>query len=115
MPGRDARELFGQRIDDLDCPPSFIDTGDIAHPCGDAQRKAIDRSARGKVVAHVLGNHIEQTRSPYLDYPIGTVYQPDEHSLELGRSQLLELNEACATMNGKARRIAFRDFTIWPH
>ena len=70
---------------------------------------------RGKVVAHVLGNHIEQTRSPYLDYPIGTVYQPDEHSLELGRSQLLELNEACATMNGKARRIAFRDFTIWPH
>jgi hydroxyacylglutathione hydrolase len=70
---------------------------------------------RGKVIAHVLGNHIEQTRTPYLDYPVGTVYQPDEHSLELGRSQLLELNEACATMNGKARRIAFRDFTIWPH
>jgi len=68
----------------------------------------------GKIVAHILGNHIEQTRTAYLDYPIGTVYQPDEHSLELGRAQLLELNEAVREMNGQIRRMAFRDFTIWP-
>jgi glyoxylase-like metal-dependent hydrolase (beta-lactamase superfamily II) len=69
---------------------------------------------RGKIVTHVLGNHIEQTRSAYLDYPIGTVYQPEEHVLELGRAQLLELNEALRAFNGKIERMAFRDFTIWP-
>jgi glyoxylase-like metal-dependent hydrolase (beta-lactamase superfamily II) len=70
---------------------------------------------RGKVVAHILGNHIEQTRTPYLDYPVGTVYQPDEHVLELGRAELLELDEALRSMNGTVRRAAYRDFTIWPH
>jgi hydroxyacylglutathione hydrolase len=69
----------------------------------------------GKTIAHILGNHIEQTQTPYLDYPVGTVYQPDEHPLELGRSHLLELNEAVREMNGKVSRMAFRDFTIWPH
>lgn len=69
---------------------------------------------RGKIVTHLLGNHIEQTRTAYLDYPIGTVYQPDEHSLELGRAHLLELNQALRDLNGKMERLAFRDFTIWP-
>lgn len=69
----------------------------------------------GKTIAHILGNHIEQTQTPYLDYPVGTVYQPEEHPLELGRSHLLELNEAVREMNGKVSRMAFRDFTIWPH
>jgi len=68
----------------------------------------------GKIVAHVLGNHIEQTRTAYLDYPIRTVYQPDEHQLELGRAHLLELNEALHDLNGRIERTAFRDFTIWP-
>ena len=69
---------------------------------------------QGKIVAHILGNHIEQTRTPYLDYPIGTVYQPDEHELELGRAQLLELNDALRAMKGRVVKMAFRDFTIWP-
>jgi len=68
----------------------------------------------GKIVTHVLGNHIEQTRTAYLDYPIGTVYQPDEHQLDLGRAHLLELNQALQDLNGKIERMAFRDFTIWP-
>ncbi len=69
---------------------------------------------RGKIVAHILGNHIEQTKTPYLDYPIGTVYQPDEHPLELGRGHLLELAEAVMGMY-KFHRLAFRDFTVWPN
>jgi glyoxylase-like metal-dependent hydrolase (beta-lactamase superfamily II) len=68
---------------------------------------------RGKIVAHVLGTHIEQTKTPYLDYPVGTVYQPEEHPLELSRGQLLELNEGVQGMY-KFHRMAFRDFTIWP-
>ena len=69
---------------------------------------------QGKVVAHILGNHIENTSTPYLDYPIRTTYQPDEHSLELGRGQLLELDDALHKMNGKIVRTSLRDFTIWP-
>lgn len=69
----------------------------------------------GKIVTHLLGNHIEETRTPFLDYPIGTVYQPDEHELALGRSHLLELNDALQKMKGKITRMAMRDFTIWPH
>jgi hydroxyacylglutathione hydrolase len=69
---------------------------------------------QNKVVAHILGNHIENSRTPYLDYKVGTVYQPDEHALELGRGELLELNEALHQMNGKIVRMAMRDFTIWP-
>ena len=69
---------------------------------------------QNKVVTHILGNHIENTRTPYLDYPVGTVYQPDEHLLELGRGELLELNEALHKMNGRIVRMPFRDFTIWP-
>ena len=37
----------------------------------------------GKLIAHVLGNHIEQTRTPYLEYPIGELSQPEEHELEM--------------------------------
>ena len=69
---------------------------------------------QNKIVAHILGNHIENSRTPYLDYKAGTVYQPDEHSLELGRGELLELNHALHQMNGKVVRMAMRDFTIWP-
>src|SRR5260370_846545 len=69
---------------------------------------------RGKLVAQILGTHIENTRTPYLDYMIGTKYQPDEHQLELGRGHLLELNDALQQMNGKVVRMALRDFTIWP-
>jgi hydroxyacylglutathione hydrolase len=63
-------------------------------------------------VAHVLGNHIENMRTPYLDYRVGTVYQPDEPALDLGRGELLELNEALHRMRGTIVRMALRDFTI---
>jgi hydroxyacylglutathione hydrolase len=64
-------------------------------------------------VTHLLGCHIEQTATPYLDYPIGSMYQPDEHPLELGRGELLELDALLRGMD-KPRRIAARDFTVWP-
>jgi glyoxylase-like metal-dependent hydrolase (beta-lactamase superfamily II) len=98
-------------------------TGDTLYPGrlyvqdGPAFTASIQRLVdftRGKIVAHLLGNHIENTRTPYLDYHIGTVYQPDEHELALGRAHLLELNAALAEMNGRIVRRAMRDFTIWP-
>jgi hypothetical protein len=68
----------------------------------------------GKAVAHILGNHIEETRTPYLDYPVGTMYQPNEHELSLSKGALLELEEGLLALHGKPARVALRDFTIWP-
>ncbi len=76
-------------------------------------RRLVDFT-EGKVVAHILGCHIENTRTPYLDYPVGTVYQPDEHALELGRAHLIELDQALQKMDKNIVRTALRDFTIWP-
>jgi hydroxyacylglutathione hydrolase len=78
-----------------------------------ASTSRLVRFTEGKIVTHVLGCHIEQARTPYLDYKVGTKYQPDEHSLELGRGELLELDGALAHMKTPVR-LAFRDFTIWP-
>jgi glyoxylase-like metal-dependent hydrolase (beta-lactamase superfamily II) len=65
-------------------------------------------------VAHILGCHIEQTSTPYLDYPTGTQYQPQEHSLELGRAHLLELMSALEALHGKPAKVFLRDLTIYP-
>jgi glyoxylase-like metal-dependent hydrolase (beta-lactamase superfamily II) len=79
-----------------------------------ASTERMIRFTKGKPVAHILGCHIEETRTPYLDYEIGTIYQPDEHELSLSRGALLELEEALLLLNGKPARLALRDFTIWP-
>lgn len=71
------------------------------------------RFTDGKVVTHILGCHVEEARTPYFDYKVGTKYQPDEHPLELGRGELLELDEALKHMKAP-KRLAFREFTIWP-
>jgi hypothetical protein len=68
----------------------------------------------GKIVAHILGNHIEQTRTPYLDYPVGTMYQPNEHEWALSRAVLFEIQAGLESMHGKPQRVAYRDFTLWP-
>jgi len=69
---------------------------------------------KDKPVAHVLGNHIEQRRTPFLDFPIGSIYHPDEHPLELTYGTLLELEDGLLSIQGKPRRLAMRDFTVWP-
>jgi hydroxyacylglutathione hydrolase len=65
-------------------------------------------------VAHVLGTHIEQGRRPYFDYPRGTLFQPDEHVLELSRAHVFELHEAFVQMHGKPGKIVFPDFSVIP-
>ena len=72
------------------------------------------RFTADKPVTHILGCHIEQSATPYVDYPVGTRYQPEEHELALGRAHLLELVDGLEKMNGKPVKVAFRDFTIFP-
>ena len=69
---------------------------------------------RQHTVTHMLGAHIEQSRTPFTDYPIGTQDQPEEHGLDLGRAQLFELDSAVQSMRGKFKRTLLRDLTIWP-
>jgi YVTN family beta-propeller protein len=69
---------------------------------------------RNVPIAHILGTHIEQARTAFLDYPRGTTYQPDEHVLELSRGDLLELNDALIRLNGKPDKIVMRDVTVVP-
>ena len=68
----------------------------------------------GKPIAHILGNHIEQSSTPFLDYPVGTMYQPEEHELALSRGTLLEEDAAVKSMHGTPRRYVMRDISIWP-
>lgn len=80
----------------------------------DSVQRLVDFTATRKV-AHVLGTHIEQ-RGPYLDYPVGQHFAPEEQGLELGRAHLLELLEAVRqrTRSGNDGRIpqkAYRDFS----
>ncbi|SFS11137.1 Glyoxylase, beta-lactamase superfamily II [Granulicella pectinivorans] len=67
-----------------------------------------------KPIAHILGCHIEETRTPFLDYPTGTLYQPDEHELSLSRGALLEMEAALESLHGSPKRVAYRDFSLWP-
>jgi glyoxylase-like metal-dependent hydrolase (beta-lactamase superfamily II) len=69
---------------------------------------------RDHAVVHFLGAHIENRRTPGLDYPMGTVDQPEEHDLDLGRAQLLELDSVVRSMRGQMVRTIRPDFTLWP-
>ena len=56
----------------------------------------------------------KQTRTPFKDFPIGSIYHPDEHCLELSFGTLLELEDGLKSMESAPHRMASRDFTIWP-
>jgi len=79
-----------------------------------ASTKRLVEFTATRPVAHILGCHIEQSTTPFVDYPVGTKYQPREHSIDLGCGELLELLAGLEAMHGKPARVLFRDFTIWP-
>jgi glyoxylase-like metal-dependent hydrolase (beta-lactamase superfamily II) len=82
-----------------------------------AYAESIDRLTaftRTHPVTQLLGAHIENTATPYRDYPEGTVDQPNEHQLALYPRQLFELDSVVRTMRGRMTRTALRDVTIWP-
>ncbi|HKD06905.1 MAG TPA: MBL fold metallo-hydrolase [Bryobacteraceae bacterium] len=64
-------------------------------------------------IAHVLGNHIEQTRTPFVDYPVGTKYQPDEHELAMSAGSIFELDRVVQSMDAP-KKVFLRDMTIDP-
>lgn len=120
IPGHDAASIAL-----YDRQTAILLTGDSFYPgrlyVGEAEfatfaasnQRLVDFTA-DKPVAHILGTHIEQTSTPFVDYPRGTVYQPHEHVLELSRGTLLELNDALIRLNGTLQRVVLRDVILAP-
>ena len=69
---------------------------------------------RSHRVTHMLGAHVENSRTPFKDYPVGTVDQPDEHGLDLDQAQLVELDSVVQAMRGKFKRTILEHLTVWP-
>ena len=83
-------------------------------PAFAASANRLEEFVLTRPVAHVLGAHVEQMRAPYRDYPRGTVYQPEEHDLELTRAHVLELAAAFRSLHGKSGTVALGEFTVMP-
>jgi len=118
VPGHDANAVTL-----YDRQTAILFTGDNVYPgrlfiqdlaLYSESNKRMLRFTADKPVAHILGNHIGRTRTPYIAYPMGAIYQPDAHELQLSRGVLLEIQEGLDSMHGKPERIYYRDFTLWP-
>jgi hydroxyacylglutathione hydrolase len=69
--------------------------------------------AESRPVTHVLGCHIEMTRLPGRDYPLGARYQPDEPALEMTIGQLWNVRAAAASVASRPGVHRFDDFIIY--
>ncbi len=63
-------------------------------------------------VAHLVNNHIEMTRKPGVDYPIGTTWQPDEPPMQMTMSMLDQAVRATADISAPGI-YTFDDFLIY--
>ena len=68
--------------------------------------------ARTRQITHVMGCHIEMTRQPGKDYPVGCPYQPDEPPLQMTVQQLIDLRDAARSIQDKPGAHTFNDFLI---
>src|SRR5258708_37517982 len=69
--------------------------------------------AAARPVTHVMGCHIEMTKTPGRDYPIGTLYQPDEAPLQMTVAQLVAVRDDTRAAAGKSGVHVFDDFIIY--
>jgi glyoxylase-like metal-dependent hydrolase (beta-lactamase superfamily II) len=80
-------------------------------------RDSIDRVVaftRTHKVSHVLGAHIEMTRTPGKDFMDRAPTHPDEHALELPYADLLDLQAAVHMMGDAVARDVHADFIVQP-
>ncbi|WP_308012050.1 MBL fold metallo-hydrolase [Actinacidiphila acidipaludis] len=69
--------------------------------------------AAARPVSHVLGCHVEMTRRPGRDYPIGADYQPRERGLSLGAGHLTAVRDAVAAAAGSPGVHRHPDFVLY--
>jgi hydroxyacylglutathione hydrolase len=69
--------------------------------------------AETRPVAHVMGCHIEMSRTPGRDYPRGSVYQPDEPPPQLTMRRLRAVRDATHDVAARRGVHVFDDFIIY--
>jgi glyoxylase-like metal-dependent hydrolase (beta-lactamase superfamily II) len=106
-----------------DASTKILLTGDTFYPGRlyvkdwDAFKKSIQRLAeftKHHEISYILGNHIEMTKSPGVDYPIETTYQPNEHRLPLSINKLSELSDVLDELGNIPTRAVHDSFIIFP-
>ena len=82
-----------------------------------AFKKSIERLVKftdNNEISTILGNHIEMTQIPGVDYPMGTIYQPKEHQLPLGVVTLKKLSSALIQLGDNPTKEVHDSFIIYP-
>jgi hypothetical protein len=69
--------------------------------------------AEARPVTHVMGCHIEQSRTPRRDYHIGCTYQPNEVDLQMTMAQLRQIRDATVAVKDRPGIHIFDDFSIY--
>ncbi|WP_037971570.1 MBL fold metallo-hydrolase [Streptomyces sp. NRRL WC-3742] len=102
----------------------FLLTGDTVYPGRlyiddwPAFGRTIDRLiafTESHPVTYVLGCHIEMTRTPGVDYPIRTTYQPDEPPLQLSVAHLHRIRAAVTELGDRPRHFPLDDLILHPN
>jgi glyoxylase-like metal-dependent hydrolase (beta-lactamase superfamily II) len=106
----------------LDPATGFLLTGDTVYPgrlyvqdppAFRASLDALVELAETRGARAVVGCHVEMTRSPGRDYPIGTRHQPDEAPLPMSVDQLRAVRDAAHGVGDRPGVHTFDDVAIW--
>jgi hydroxyacylglutathione hydrolase len=65
-------------------------------------------------VSFILGAHIEMMNRPGIWFGLGTLFQPNEHILQLEKRHLIELHDALDVLGSQPRTDRHSDFIIYP-
>lgn len=71
------------------------------------------RLSETREVRHVMGCHIEMSRTPGRDYPLGTTYQPMELPLQMGVDRLRAVRDAALAAAGSPGAHWYDDFALF--
>lgn len=116
-PGHDHRE-----ITIYDPSTEFLFTGDTIYPgrfyvfdfpAYVGTLKRILNFSRERKVKYLLGSHIEMSNVPGKDYPITSIYQPDEPPLPMTIEQLERVKNAAEDVSNKRGVHRYSDFLIF--
>ena len=66
-----------------------------------------------RAVTHVLGCHVEMTRTPGRDYPVGALHQPDELPPQLTVADLTAVRDAAVRVAATPGIHPYGSFVVW--